>query len=177
MSELKDVPGYEGLYGVTKDGRVWDYLLKRFLKLILKPNGYCVVRLYKINRTRKYYQIHRLVMAAYDDLDLNDTQTVVHHINGDSLDNRLENLQIISDYEHRCHHNPMRAKGYGINTETHKVCTKCEVLKLRSGFSVSRNCPDGLQNWCKSCRNECGKKYYQKLKEKRQHERSICIGC
>ncbi len=154
--ELKGIPGYEGLYSVTIDGKVWNYISEKFLKLILEPNGYYRVRLYK-DRIRKCYQIHRLVMAAYDDLDLNDTKTVVHHIDGNPSNNIKDNLQIISDYEHRCHHNPMRAKGYGIDTETHKLCTKCEVLKLRNEFSVSRNCLDGLSNWCKSC---C-KDYYQ----------------
>ncbi len=174
--ELKEIPGFNSRYGVTIDGQVWSYISKRFLKSTIRSSGYYRVGLYK-SGTRKNYSVHRLVMAAWGDLDINDKQMVAHHINSDKADNRLENLQIMSDYEHRCHHNPMRAKGYGINTETHKVCTKCMILKLKSEFSVSRNCPDGLRDKCKSCRNEYSKNYYQKNKvtilknekEKRQH--------
>ncbi len=154
--ELKGILGFDGRYGVTRDGEVWNYISEKFLKPTLNLNGYCDVNLY-IDRIRKRYLVHRLVMATWGDLDINDTQTVVHHINGDPLDNRLDNLQIMSDYGHRCSHK----KGYGIDTETHKFCTKCEILKLRSKFNVSRNNSDGLNNWCKSC---C-KDYYQQNKE------------
>ncbi len=161
MITVKRISGYEGLYGVTRDGRVWDYLLKRFLKSTINLGGYCVVRLYKINRTRKYYRIHRLVMAMWGNLDIDNTQTVVHHIDRNKSNNCIDNLRIMSDSEHCCSHK----KGYGRNTETHKVCTKCMILKLRSKFNVARNNSDKLQNWCKSCQKECSQKYYQKLKE------------
>ncbi len=159
--ELKEIPGFDGYYGITVDGRVWSYRLKRFLKLKLNLRGYYRVRLYKINRTRKYYSVHRLVMATWGDLDLDDTKLVAHHIDGNPLNNIKDNLQIMSDYEHCCNHRHINAKGYSINTETHKLCTKCEVLKLRSDFGVNSCKPDGLQNWCISC---C-KDYYQQNKE------------
>ncbi len=156
MSELKDVPGYEGLYGVTRDGRVWSYNLKRFLKFSPNLNGHHCVSLYNVG-VRKGYSIHRLVMSAYKDLDLDDSQMVVHHIDGNKSNNHIKNLQIISDYEHRCNHK----KGYGRNTETHKLCTCCGILKLRNEFYVSRNQLDGLHSWCKFCCEE----YYQRNKE------------
>ncbi len=169
MSELKDVPGYEGLYGVTRDGRVWDYILKRFLNFITDSREYCCIWLYKINGTRKNYLIHRLVVVTWGDLDLNNPSTVAHHINGIKSDNRLDNLCVIDICEHQRSHK----KGYGRNTETHKLCTKCEKLKLRSEFNENLRKLDGLRSWCRSCMNA----YYQqnkiqilqKLKEKRQY--------
>lgn len=29
---MKDIKDYEGLYGITEDGRVWSYRKNRFLK-------------------------------------------------------------------------------------------------------------------------------------------------
>ncbi len=157
--ELKEIPGFNGHYGVTIDGQVWSYRLERFLKPTLNSKRYCV-KLYK-DGVPIGYLIHRLIMSAWGDLDLDDTKLVVHHINEDPSDNRLENLQIISDYDHKSHHNHINAKGYNINSETHKVCTKCEILKLRSEFSVNLHRLDGLHSWCKSC----NKLYYQQNKE------------
>ena len=28
---MKDIPGYEGYYAITKDGKVWSYFLKNFM--------------------------------------------------------------------------------------------------------------------------------------------------
>ena len=194
MSEIKEIPGYEGLYGVTRDGLVWSYKLNRFLKPSIGLRGYCCVKLYRNGRWNGY-SVQRLIMAAYGNLDINDTQMVAHHIDGNKSNNKLENLQIMTKSKHSSNHSPMRAKGYKVNTKTHKLCTKCEILKLRSEFNIARNRPDGSCDWCKSClkeyrernrdkiieygqkyceRNqdkiiEYKQKYYQKLKEKRQH--------
>ncbi len=76
---LKEIPGYEGLYGITIRGHGWNYLSERFLELKLDPNGFYVIGLYK-DGVRKNYLVHHLVMATWGDLDLDDTRIVVHHI-------------------------------------------------------------------------------------------------
>lgn len=162
--ELKEIPGFDGYYGITVDGRVWNYLSKRFLKPTIGIHGYYRVGLYK-DRIQKGYLIHRLILAGWSSLGLDDKHTVVHHVNGDPLDNRLENLQIMTNSKHSGNHNHINAKGYGINTETHKLCTKCGILKLRSEFNISRNNLDGLCDQCRSCNKEYRKNYYQQNKE------------
>ena len=50
----------------------------------------------------KYYQ-HRYVMEQHLGRPLSKDE-VVHHINGDRIDNRLENLELTTQHEHGKHH-------------------------------------------------------------------------
>lgn len=62
--------------------------------------GYEVVRLQGDGRLRK---VHRLVVEEAIGRPL-DRSEVVHHINGDKRDNRIENLEILSNSEHSREH-------------------------------------------------------------------------
>ena len=48
---------------------------------------------------------HRLVMKRFLGRQLSRTE-IVHHVNGDRLDNRLENLQVMTPREHTKLHRP-----------------------------------------------------------------------
>lgn len=54
-------------------------------------NGYCIAQLRKQN-SRKYIRLHRLIMSAPDSKQ-------VDHINHNTLDNRKQNLRIVSNQE------------------------------------------------------------------------------
>lgn len=95
-TSLIDIPGYEELYAITKTGKVWSSRSGKFLKQKIEEKGYCVVRLYK-NSTPKAYKVHRLVAFAY--IDNPDKLPFIDHINGIRNDNRLENLQWITNAE------------------------------------------------------------------------------
>ena len=63
IEEMKDVKYYEGEYAITRDGKVWSYKRKKFLKPEL-VRGYYYVNLCK-NGKKKRFRIHRLVAEAY----------------------------------------------------------------------------------------------------------------
>ena len=51
----------------------------------------------------KKYDLHRFLMEQHLGRKLY-TNEVVHHINGNKLDNRIENLEVISRSEHSRNH-------------------------------------------------------------------------
>jgi NUMOD4 motif/HNH endonuclease/AP2 domain len=106
----KDVPGYEGNYQVSTLGRVKS--LSRKIKrrsgfmlsteLILKPTigskGYEYLALC-LNGICKKIKVHQLVAIAFLGHKPNGQVLVVNHKNFNRLDNRLENLEVITQRE------------------------------------------------------------------------------
>lgn len=107
----KDIPGYENMYQVSNLGNVkslsrivkhsrgGDKVIKeRILKPALNVHGRLRISLSK-NSSEKLFQIHQLVAMAF----LNHTpcgyKLVIDHINNNPLDNRVENLQIVTQRE------------------------------------------------------------------------------
>lgn len=101
----KDILGYEGLYQVSNWGRVKSLNYNRTgNERILKPGlgnrGYYFVNLCK-NGKQKSVHIHRLVAEAF--LCKIPKGLVVNHLNQNKQDNRLENLEIVTQKENLNH--------------------------------------------------------------------------
>ena len=101
MEEIwKEVKDYEGLYEVSNLGRVKS--LKWGKERILKPgNGsasYLVVVLSKNSKT-KTKTVHKLVAIAFLNHFPDINKLVVDHIDNNPLNNRVDNLQLITQRE------------------------------------------------------------------------------
>jgi hypothetical protein len=95
----KDIPNYEGVYQVSDLGRVKS--IKSGKDKILKPillNGYYAVGLCKRGYQVKT-RIHQLVAIAFLSHIPQGMKLVVDHINNNPLDNRVKNLQLITQKE------------------------------------------------------------------------------
>lgn len=95
----KDIKGYEGIYQVSNYGNVKSlkFNKERILKHY-KDKNYFLVRLYKDKKVMTI-PIHHLVWDHFGDGKRDGYILVVDHINNDPLDNRIENLQVISNRE------------------------------------------------------------------------------
>ena len=55
-----DIIGYEGLYKIYEDGRVWSYKYNKFIKPFMNNTNYLRISLTKDKERYKFY-IHRLL--------------------------------------------------------------------------------------------------------------------
>ena len=109
IEEFRDIPSYEGIYQVSNLGRVKSLARKDFIgrplnEKILKScknvYGYFVVSLRKDGK-QKTIQIHQLVAMAFLGHVPCGHAIEVDHIDEDKLNNRLENLQLLTSVEHK----------------------------------------------------------------------------
>lgn len=105
---LETIPGYEGLYSITRDGMVWlhksqKYPNGRWLTPTKHKQGYLSVKLHG-NGADKYgkrINVHRLVALTY--IPNPDNLPEVNHLNGIKDDNRVENLEWCTASENMRH--------------------------------------------------------------------------
>lgn len=148
MEEMwKDIPNYEGLYQASTLGgirtcegkttsnqkclqRHWK---QRVLKQKLVGNSSYMVCLWK-EGTPKYYLVHLLIATTFLE-NLIDTKMTVNHINGNRLDNRLENLEWMTLADNIRH-------GFdtGLYYSTKKKCTLISGNEIINFDSISSAC-------------------------------------
>lgn len=92
QEEWRHVPGFEGLYRVSSEGRVFKTWKHGggIMKTRRKPSGYCAVSLTNRGKSVIRY-VHQLVAAAF--LPNPDKRPHVNHKNFNPSDNRVENLE------------------------------------------------------------------------------------
>ena len=111
---MKDIIGYEGLYAVTEDGKVWSYpkrvnsyegswmILHEYVnsKNRIKAHVQLTVPLSKDGK-RTRCQVHRLIALAYIPNPENKPQ--INHKDGNPLNNHIDNLEWVTQSENMQH--------------------------------------------------------------------------
>lgn len=98
--ELKDIPGYEGLYAISKNGEVYSYKTNKFFKPSKTKDGYLKVAL-RNNNKAYYYRVHKLVAMTYLDNPENLKET--NHKDFNRQNNCLDNLEWVSHDDNILH--------------------------------------------------------------------------
>lgn len=90
--ELRPVKGYEGLYSISSDGRVFSHYNGKIEEKTLFEghNGYLRVALWKEGKGEKF-QVHRLVAEAF--IPNPDNLETVDHIDSNQKNNHFSNLR------------------------------------------------------------------------------------
>lgn len=107
----RDIPGYEGYYQASSlgrikslsrtivvDGRFNRSYKERVLKERVGNRGYYLVNLWK-ESIQYTVQVHQLVAIAFLNHKPNGYNMIINHIDFNTLNNRVENLEIVTARE------------------------------------------------------------------------------
>ena len=114
--DQKPIQGFEN-YKISECGAVYSTKRKKFLKQMENPKGgYRFILLRRTGESKKHkFYIHRLVAAAFiPDIHLPDDYTQVDHLDGDTGNNHVDNLEWVDnqtnqDRKHRKNSNAKQA--------------------------------------------------------------------
>lgn len=155
---MVDIKGYEGLYAITEDGKVWSYRSHKYLKPQTVGAGYQGVTLC-VNGQKKCCMIHQLVALAY--IANPDNLPEINHKDEDKTNNCVSNLRWVTDKEN-CNHGT-RLKRIA---EKHKKPVLCvelnQVFESVKQASEAVNINRGnLSRCCKGKAKTCGGYHWQ----------------
>lgn len=101
MEEIwKDIEGYKGLYQISNLGRIYSIKTNKIRKFYKTSKGYLRVSLC-LNGKNKNFLIHQLVAKAF--LPNPENKLQVNHIDGIKTNNRVNNLEWVTNYENIVH--------------------------------------------------------------------------
>ena len=142
MNEIwKDINGYERLYQVSNFGRVKSFprfgtiKRERILKLHLSKYGYLSACLCKGNK-KELKRVNRLVAFAFITNENNLLE--VNHIDGNKLNNCVENLEWCTNSENKVH-------AYKIGLLSRKWIENCNAkLNMGKANEIRELCKKGI---------------------------------
>lgn len=131
-SKIKD-----GLYAIEENGNVYSYSKKDYMKTHFDKDGYVCLSLRNNKNGYSRFGIHRLLMITYCPIDNMEDMTV-NHIDGNKLNNSLDNLEWVTASE-----NTRLAHQTGLNKSTGQThgrakLTENEVIRIINLFKEGK---------------------------------------
>lgn len=106
---LKDIPNYEGLYAISREGRIFShprlhgngrFYQGKFLKPQTDHTGYNFVNLWRDGK-KSPQRVHRLVLLTF--VGVPPDGSYANHKNGNRKENNLDNLEWSTPSENNIH--------------------------------------------------------------------------
>lgn len=94
--QIKDIPGFEGLYACDTKGQIYSYRSNKFLTPSKNKRGYLHVT-FSVDKKRYDYRVQRLIAMTF--LDNPENKEQVNHKDGNKLNNCIENLEWVTPEE------------------------------------------------------------------------------
>lgn len=132
--------------------------IAKYGKGTLTPDGYRL-----LSKDGRRIKEHRWVLEQHLGRKLESWEHI-HHINENKLDNRVENLKIVTNSEHRREHR--------ITPDEEKSCSRCHKVKTLDNFAFRLNSPNMqmrlrfYDSWCKDCKNEVNRIYKKRIRSR-----------
>lgn len=145
-----DIPGYEGLYHISDQGRVFSVRRGKLRKLNDTGRGYQQVTLAKGGR-REYPLVHRLVADVFIPNPENKPQ--INHINGIKTDNRAENLEWCTMSENLQHRHQILKQPGGRSRPIKCTDTGTVYPSIKAAAQALDVCEKGILRVCHKQQN------------------------
>jgi hypothetical protein len=130
---LFDILGYEGLYSVSRDAKVYSWKSKKYLKPQIQNSGYMTVGLY-LNKKCKVVPVHRIVAQTFLPNPYN--LKTVNHKDFNKTNNDVSNLEWMTHQENSLH-STNRGIISGENNGNSKL-TKEQVIQIRGKYKFRK---------------------------------------
>ena len=146
----KDIPGYKGIYKISNLGRIKKLNYKRTNKIYyLKCNTKrCHAHLYK-NGIPEMHSIAVWMAITFLNFKPNGYKIVVDHIDNDKTNDRLYNLQIITQRRNLTKEKRAKSGYTGVTISGKNWCAKININKERihlGTFKTRKEASEAYQN-------------------------------
>ena len=177
LDEYFDIPNYEGLYKINKNCEVISLPKPNQKKYITKKpeihKGYHRTTLFK-NGKGKHFFIHQLMAIVF--IGINKEKTHINHIDGNKLNNNIDNIEWCTPKENiahsiktglagtnRCRKHKTNKSGYiGVHFHKHikKFCARLILQNgLRKNLGYFNSAKDAAIAYNNALLNEWGNEY------------------